>query len=65
MDQDIIQGIITDRDITHQDTIGGLPGMCITGVLIGVTVTGGIIAGTGIEILKLRVSPQDRPDRQR
>jgi hypothetical protein len=51
------------RDITHQDTIGGLPDMCITGVPIGVTVTGDIIAGTGIEILKLRVSPQDRPDR--
>jgi hypothetical protein len=51
------------RDTTHQDTIGGLPDMGITGVPIGVTGTGDIIAGTGIEILKLRVSPQDRPDR--
>ena len=46
----IILDIFTVRDITRQDTIGGLPGMCITGILIGTTVTGGIVAGTGIEI---------------
>ena len=50
MDLGIILDIFMVRDITHQDTIGGLPGTCITGILIGATVTGGIIAGTGIEI---------------
>lgn len=47
----IILDIFTVPDITRQVTIGGLPGMCITGILIGATVTGGIVAGTGIEIL--------------
>ena len=46
-----IRVITMVRDITRLDIIGDLPGMRTTGVPIGGTGTGGITAGTGIEIL--------------
>jgi len=49
--RDIIRGIFTGRDITHRGIIGGLPATSTTGIPIGIAGTGGIAAGTIIEIL--------------
>ena len=49
--RDIIQGIFAGRVITHRGIIGGLPATSTTGIPIGVAGTGGIAAGTIIEIL--------------
>ena len=57
MDLAIILDIMV-QDITRQDTIGALMGMCITGIPIGIAGTGGITDGTIVEGLKRKFPGQ-------